>query len=224
MWRVLLILAPIIVFFAVDWNSFVKEPTPSPKPFYVTSPTYGVYEHQGHKGSLGEVLDKITEDYPDRDLAIDMYLKYIVQDDTRGVVKEIRKSVTERNGVIWPVGLAPLPKDGDIRAHNCRVLTFSEDDIRSIIAQSPLVRGEVWHYQHNAAPCSHEGVIAFNGKDRKYRYYPTGYMWLEGYDGWLMCYDCSVYPDWIIFDGDYENSTKGAEYKEQFKDLIITPE
>jgi len=107
----------------------------------------------------------------------------------------------------------------------CEALTFSEDDIRSIIAQSPLVRGEVWHSHHHAAPCSHEAVITFNGKERKYRYYPTGYMWLEGYDGWLMCYDCSVYPDWIIFDGEDDvSTTKGGAYKERYRDRIIGPE
>ena len=202
----------------------VKEPVPEPIPFHVTSPSYGIYEHRGKKGTLDEIFEKIERDHPDQRWAIDIHLKYVGLDNTKKASDEIRKSLSDRGGILSSFRLAVLPKDRDIRTYNCQVLTFSEDDIRSIIAQSPLVRGEVWHYQHHAAPCSHEGVIAFNGKDRKYRYYPTGYMWLEGYDGWLMCYDCSVYPDWIIFDGDYESSTKGAEYKARFKDLIITAE
>jgi len=46
-------------------------------------------------------------------------------------------------------------------------------------------------------------------------------MTLEGFDGWLMCYDCTVHPEWVAFDGPDEQSTRGTERKEMYKDRII---
>lgn len=46
-------------------------------------------------------------------------------------------------------------KYSDFSMEACLSLEITEADIRAIIAQSPLVRGEVWHYHHHAAPCSH---------------------------------------------------------------------
>lgn len=226
MWRVLLILAPVIVYFAVDWSRFVKESVPI-ETFIVTSPSIGLYSHDGKTGRLGDILEGIQTEYPERPLAINLQFRFLSGTDISNVIAQAKKTIKEQDGVVSALSLMPNDQRSDIvrsvsSREACEALVFSKNDVREIIAQSPLVPGEAWHYEHVASPCSHDGKIEFQGQVREYKYYPTGYMSLEGFEGWLMCYDCSVYPDWIVFDGNDEVSTsKGAKLKDLRKHLVL---
>ena len=98
-------------------------------------------------------------------------------------------------------------------ASDCLKLDVNLEDIRNVINQSELVRGERWHYEHHYPPCSFTGSINHEGRDRIFSYSPTGYLSLEGYEGWYMCYACTVNPEWVSFTGNNEEVTNGADLR-----------
>ena len=101
-----------------------------------------------------------------------------------------------------PTPISPEVNEGysEEAAAECMSIDVTKTDIRSVSSQSEIVRSEKWHNEHVYPTCHFTGSITYEGLDRVFRYYPTGYMYLEGSEGWFMCYDCSVNPKWVSFD------------------------
>jgi len=84
----------------------------------------------------------------------------------------------------------------------CLKLEVNHGDIRDILSQSKRVPPAKWHHQHIYPPCRFTGTIEHEGEQRRFAYYPTGYLSMEGIEDWFMCYDCTVHSDWVSFDGE----------------------
>ena len=100
MWRLLLILAPVIVYFAVDWSKFAQEPV---KPLIIESPIDGVYEYKEYSGSLSEVLQEIGTDLSAREKLVRLELRYPMDAELLKTISEtLEQSGWQKQSISFP--------------------------------------------------------------------------------------------------------------------------
>ena len=127
-----------------------------------------------------------------------LFIGFVMTGCHVGTASENKSKDYLKNRTAFTQNVEPLSKGPKL--DDCLKLEVSEMDIRTIISQSKRVDGPEWHRQHVYPSCRFIGQIEYEGSVVQYTYYPTGYLTLEGYEEWFMCYDCSVNPDWVEFE------------------------